>query len=276
MKELADRATAYGIKLQTLYSYGRPNGPVPNIADMLIISRCSGVPISEWLGGEPLLTDAEREYLAKIRTFEQVRGMLDLISLQRFKIKGAPTVSITLPSTRANFRIHKLSLEPRSGFQPLPLIRDLAAGFGVDSGFEVINNAYVEGAPKNATVATVRGDSMVNTLNNGDFILLTNFNGNEGYKLPRIENESLKMSYDAWCERTQIKDDQIVVVDLGIGEGPTLKRVKYDLSRGKKNWKLQIVADNPSAWRGGLGYQIEVGDEPIFYARMIALCEKVS
>ena len=62
-------------------------------------------------------------------------------------------------------------------------------------------------------------------------------------------------------------------MDLQIGEGPTLKRVQYDLSRGESKWKMQIVADNPSAWRQA--FQIDRGDEPVFYAKLLGLCETV-
>lgn len=263
------------IDKDTLYSWNRPGGAVPNIADVYLLSRATGISVADWFESTPVLSEKDREYLAKVNAHAPLRAIIDMIPLQRFRIKGMPSVSISLPNTRANFKVHRLSLEPHSGFLQRSMIQDLAAGYGVDGGFEELENAYVEHAPKDTLVAMVRGDSMVSTLNNGDYILLSNFNGGTGYKLPRIDGDGHKLSFDAWLSRTGIKDGEIVVVDLGIGEGPTLKRVRYDVSRGKQKWKMQIVADNPSAWRGGLGYQVEVGDEPIFYARMIALCERV-
>lgn len=267
-------AEVSGIDKDTLYSYAREGGAVPNIADIYVLSEVTGIPACEWFESEAPPTEKEREFLAKIKSHPSLQDILDLIPLHRFRIKGEPSVSISLPNTRSNFKVHKLSEVAKSGYQQVPMIRDLAAGFGREEGFEVVESAYVENAPKDTFVAVVRGDSMVSTLNHGDYILLSNFNDGIGYTLESTD-DSGRVPYDLWRSQTRIEDGQIVIVDLKIGEGPTLKRVRYDLSRGKQQWKMQIVADNPTAWRGGLGYQIAVGDSPVFYARMVALCEKV-
>ncbi len=193
-----------------------------------------------------------------------------------FKVVSGPPIHETTPqATGPDVPVYKLSFEPRDGFKVTRHIEDLAAGYGVpDGSFESLGDAYVQGKDMKShgfTVAKVRGDSMLSYLEDGEHILLKDFPTEK--RLPRINKKSQKMSLAAWQRETQIYDNDVVVVDLGTGDGPTLKRVHYDTTRGTEKWKMQIVANNPPAWREA--FQIETGDEPVFYAKLMARLEPV-
>ena len=188
-----------------------------------------------------------------------------------FRLRGQPEMRIVLPSTRVNLPRFPLSFVSRENFWPVRQIEDLAAGYGVTDGFTPLKDAFVPGVPRRGyTVAKIHGDSMLSTLMDGDHVLLKDFE--PPYELPRIEAPAMKTSLSEWKGATGMQDGEIVVVNIP-EYGPTLKRVHYDVSRGEANWKMQIVADNPTAWRQA--FQIELGDTVMFYAKLMGLCEKV-
>jgi len=265
----------------TFYSWQNPGKGLPDIYESLLIAASMGVSPS-WLsfGDDSIpMTAHEQQMLEVLRELKGEKLQLAETMLAAMagklvlRLKGPPEMAINLPSTRDSLKRYKLSLAQRVDFSPVRHIEDLAAGYGNDSSFVPLENAYVSGVPKKGfTVARVRGDSMLRTLVNNDYVLLKDFPP-EGYRLPRIERQEEKTPLEVWKRETGLQDGEIVVVDLQIGEGPTLKRVQYDLSRGESKWKMQIVADNPSAWRQA--FQIDRGDEPVFYAKLLGLCETV-
>lgn len=240
-------------------------------------SNLYGVPINTaqgWLknGRYPSAYDFLK--MAKGDTREAARLCFGAIPKTRaFKLKGMPQPMIKPYSTRENFKKFKMSFEKRPDFAPVKMFRNLAAGYGGGQNYDVVEEAYVYEVPRGGyTIAQIRGDSMVATLNDGEFVLLKDFPA-PGYVLPRIESVDEKVPLSQWKTQTKIEDMDIVVVDLDQPEGKTIKRVKYDLRRGPTNWKMLIAADNPLGWQDA--WQVEVGDKLTFYGKMIGLCEPI-
>jgi len=194
---------------------------------------------------------------------------------RKFKLKGMPEPNMKAYNTRDELPRYKMSFTERKRFTPIKLFRDLAAGYGGGENYEVMENAYVEGVPREGhTIAQVRGESMVKTLYHGDFVLLKDFPP-PGYVLPQIESKEERMPLDFWKSQTRIGEGDIVVVEIaGQPEGKTLKRIHYDTRRGANNWKMKIVADNPDEWIKG-GWQVEDEDHITFYGILMGLCDPV-
>lgn len=210
---------------------------------------------------------------AEAETYNELRDIAkDLKAGTAYRLKGVPEVR-TLPfSTRDSLPKFQLSTAKKVDFKPVKMFRDLAAGYGVGENFEIKEDAYVKGLPgKGFTVAQVRGDSMVATLMDGDFVLLKDFP--QALELPRIEHDLEKVSLEKWRGETGIDDMDIVVVAIDSREGPTIKRVKYDTRHGTERWKMLIAADNPVAWQDP--WIVAVGDKITFYGKLVGLCEKV-
>src|SRR6185312_14299402 len=145
---------------------------------------------------------------------------------------------------------------------------DLAAGQGFDLSlcedlvyFDKRDNF------KGMQTAKVRGDSMVETLFDGDIIVLKSLPAPA--TLPKISSATDKSSLATWQAKNDIREGNICVLSIN-EEAPTLKRVHFDLRRGPSKWKLQVVADNPGAWDV---FQADSDDTVVFYAKMVARAE---
>jgi hypothetical protein len=198
--------------------------------------------------------------------------------LQTKRLRVASTTIPPAPAIRKapeSLSSYKCSFTPKPDFRKVPTIENLAAGHN-DESYEIVSNAYVEGCPPNCVVARVKGESMLPTLNDGALILLKNMD-NGGHELPQIDDESHKTDFREWKGKSGIKDGGICVlkVTLKTGQeyGPTLKRIEYDTRRGEANWKMAVVADNPSAWMRDI--TIQRGDHVVVYAMLLGLLEEV-
>lgn len=152
---------------------------------------------------------------------------------------------------------------------------NLAAGLGKD--LELCPDfIYVDDPrlPKKVHSAVINGSSMIETLHEGDVVLLEEIPPDGRLPLPQIESKTDKTTLSQWRSKSTVQNDDICVVSIG-DEYPTIKRVKYDVSRGELRWKLQIVADNPAEWRDGLVFQAEVGDSVVFHAKLIGRAESL-
>lgn len=112
-------------------------------------------------------------------------------------------------------------------------------------------------------LAVVRGNSMVETLQPGELIVLQDLNGGEGVRLPSLEPGQAKTPIDHF--KRAVPNDEIFALSLDNGHSVTIKRVIYQVSKGGR-WHMLIVADNPAEWES---YVVQEHDEVIFYAKMI-------
>lgn len=178
-----------------------------------------------------------------------------------------PEAAPVLANRRADIPAYRAARKGGKG-QAVPQWLNLAAGGGVDLELapELI---HIETNEKNIHAAVIRkdGDSMRNTLLPGDVVLLKEIHGGR-FPLPQIEDATEKIPLAKWKTDSGIRDGDIVVVSIN-DNAPTIKRVVYDTERGERDWKLQIVADNPPAWRGGKTFQVAVGDSVVFHAKLI-------
>jgi len=154
---------------------------------------------------------------------------------------------------------------------PVPKWLNMAAGDGSD--LELCEDyIYFRELPdwKGVHSAVVRGDSMLETLEPGDVIVMKEFDGGT-WELPQIESPDEKSPLVEFKRRTKLGDNDICVLSIN-DDPPTLKRVVFDTSRGT-DWKLQIIADNPPAWR--TTFQVALGDKVVFHAKMLGISDEV-
>jgi len=154
---------------------------------------------------------------------------------------------------------------------PVPKWLHMAAGDGSD--LELCEDyIYFRELPdwKGVHSAVVRGDSMLETLEPGDVIVMQEFDGGK-WELPQIESPDEKSPLVEFKRRTKLGDNDICVLSIN-DDPPTLKRVVFDTSRGT-DWKLQIIADNPPAWR--TTFQVALGDKVVFHAKMLGISDEV-
>ena len=251
----------------------------PDIHDVRRIAEVLGVSPSYLAFGETPATKTEQSLLDAYRTLEGEPDLTKMIlSIPHPKKPGvslelSPVERIVKPVNRRS-EIAVLKILKREHVKPnakgLPQWLNLAAGEGMDLSlcedlvyFEERDNF------KGMHTAQVRGDSMIDTLLDGDVIVLKPFHAGSGVQLPSLESESEKTSLYTWQAAHGINEGAICVVSINEG-APTLKRVHYDTRRGKNNWKLQILADNPARWEP---FQADTSDSITFYAKLVARAE---
>lgn len=152
----------------------------------------------------------------------------------------------------------------------IPRWLNAAAGEGCD--LELCEDyIYFRELPdaKGVHSAVVRGDSMLLTLQPGDVIVMKEFDSGR-WELPQIESKDEKAPLVEFKRQTKLEHNDICILSIN-DDAPTLKRIVFDTRRGK-DWKLQIVADNPAAW--GSAYQVSIGDKIIFHAKILGISDE--
>ncbi|MBE7466711.1 MAG: helix-turn-helix domain-containing protein [Planctomycetes bacterium] len=114
----------------------------------------------------------------------------------------------------------------------------------------------------------VRGESMMNTLIPGDFVIVNEILGPDGLLLSAIESQDEGMSLMRF-ERF-VRHDDICVLSIN-DDAPTLKRVRIRKGSGSANWWLYIDADNRGAWPG---FNVTSKDSVRFYATLIGRAKR--
>lgn len=153
---------------------------------------------------------------------------------------------------------------------PIPKWLNMAAGDGSD--LELCEDyIYFRELPdwKGVHSAVIRGDSMLMTLEPGDVVVMKEFDGGV-WELPQIEHPDEKAPLVEFKRRTKLGDNDICVLSIN-DDPPTLKRIVFDTSRGT-DWKLQIIADNPPAWR--TTFQVALGDKVVFHAKIMGISDE--
>ncbi len=141
----------------------------------------------------------------------------------------------------------------------------IAAGHGEIEGLSEFGTSDHLGS--DYVIARVNGDSMLNTLIDGDMILLKKLDVSLGVNA----DEENMISIDDF--RKKVNDDRIYV--LAINEDIedlryTIKRVRY--SGTEKNWICRIVADNPDAnWFSRGEFVVRRTDRIHFAAELVSL-----
>lgn len=119
----------------------------------------------------------------------------------------------------------------------------------------------------------IKGESMMNTLQPGDFVIVREILGPSGLTLSSIENPDDGISLIRF--QSFVRHDDICVVGIN-GDAPTLKRVMIRKRPGVR-WSLSIRADNPLAARnfgsGGI-YDISRDESVCFYATLIGRAKR--
>ncbi len=142
----------------------------------------------------------------------------------------------------------------------IPRFENVAAGFSgeVERSPDL---TYIRELPDARGIHSIviRGDSMVETLQPHDLVLVHSF-PNEGLELqPRGSNpKNSKKQLQQF-----VPDDELFIISLN-EEGVRIKRIQY---QGELDWKLQIVSDNPH-YRV---HTVTAEDKVIFYARVIGI-----
>jgi hypothetical protein len=261
---------------------------LPDIAELQALARYEGVRPG-WLAYDegakaPQQVPAEERVLDALRKFESPPYETVLRVLDAIPKPAAPAERPTHVRTRAadaaplaidrrdELKRYRIARHAQTG-PAIPKWLGLAAGEGNDLELSP-DYIYFEKLPTTQGVhsAVVKGDSMLMTLQPGDIVLLQEFPSGR-FELPQIETEEEKVPLARWQRDSLIRDGEICVVSIN-SEPPTLKRVSYDTERGPSDWKLQIIADNPPAWRKGKPFQVAVGDKIVFYARLLGIADE--
>jgi len=124
------------------------------------------------------------------------------------------------------------------------------------------------GTDKNRFLATVRGNSMNNTLFDGDCLVLESLN----HLLDRAADLATSVSLSDFS--SVIQDDCIYAIAMNetYDDGQyTLKRVKI-IKEANNTWHLQILADNPECFWGDRGLRvIRKSDKVHFAAKVVGI-----
>lgn len=129
------------------------------------------------------------------------------------------------------------------------------------------NTGLNKGLPRSAHfhAALIKGDSMLETLHDGDCVILDSF-GEQGEKLTPLSCEDAKNPIDRL--RAKVPDDSICVLSVNDHNDLTVKRVRYARQSGS-NWHLLMLADNPH--EKGYPRIISRSDDVIFWARVVGI-----
>lgn len=157
-------------------------------------------------------------------------------------------------------------VERRKKAQPVPRWLDLAAGPGrmLERCRDFL---YFRELPDWKTVhsATIRGDSMMDTLHPGDIVVLKA--SDPPVVLEPIERgESYKNNLN--MIRNRVPPNSVWVLQVNDDE-PTLKRVQY--TGENDDWHMQIVADNAAEWPSKV---VKRSDRVTFHAMLLGLVEE--
>jgi len=260
---------------------------MPTIAELKVMADTLGVRPA-WLAYDDgpqtaQKNDREHQLLSELRQFETppYDALLAVLrSLPKPQLQPRPLTMRTRQADAAPLAIDRrnelkrFTIARHAATGPaIPQWLGLAAGEGHDLElspdyiyFEELKSA------KGIHSAVIKGDSMLMTLQPGDVVLLEEFSGGK-FPLPQIESEEERMPLVQFQRESRIRDGEICAVSINQAP-PTLKRITYDTERGELDWKLQIVADNPPAWRKGKPFQVAVGDSIVFHARLLGIAEE--
>ena len=148
----------------------------------------------------------------------------------------------------------------------LPQWLNLAAGPGrmLERCEEDLHLEATHGA-RHWHVARVKGESMLETLHDGDRVILESA-GAEGLRLQPLSAGDAKNPINRL--RLQVPHDSLWVLSVNDPSELTVKRVRYS-RENDPDWHLLILADNPHE----PGYPRVVGrsDEVIFWARVVGI-----
>lgn len=142
-------------------------------------------------------------------------------------------------SRRAELAVYRLGDAETPGARPVSLWLGVAAGTPrtPEAKDEPL---LVQHAPGDCMAVRVTGDSMVDTLRDGDIVVVRPVCG-RGLRLPPGRETPLAQV------KAVVPDGAIALIELD-GEPPTIKRVKYQ-AHGRR-WYLMLCADNGDAAPG--------------------------
>ena len=163
----------------------------------------------------------------------------------RPRIQVVPIEDRPIPTnTRSDYPVKEVKRAPHHEKQPthfMPAFYDLACGpHGCLQQAEDYYTCEAYKGWNDVFIAKVRGDSMKNTLNPGDYIIMRAF-GPQGLKLPRLEKEAPRNPIIGI--RQHIPQQAVCMVSINDHTELTLKRIYYVNPEGE--WHLLIKADNP-------------------------------
>lgn len=285
-KSQDDVAAVAGIQTTSVSSWKATKGEKhPTVSQLVNLASALRVDPA-WLAFDTgAMTANEKAILNELRSFESdqsgtVLKIIRALSMPRKRVQQLPAALPVAAVGREQQPINRRDevnvfeiTERRDEVPPVPMWLGLAAGEGND--LELSDDLiYIEELKNKKGIhsAVIKGDSMINTLVAGDIVLLQELNGGR-LPLPRIESKEEKTPLIQWIRHSDIEDEDICVVSIN-GEPPTIKRIGYDTERGALNWKLQITADNPPAWRKAKPFQVAVGDDIVFHAKLIGRAEQ--
>jgi transcriptional regulator with XRE-family HTH domain len=173
-----------------------------------------------------------------------------------------------LENTRSDFPWYTIRRvkSRRKAKVSIPHWLGLAAGEGMELELsdEVTEIVELEGMA-NLHSATIRGDSMLHTVKDGDIVVLRCLR-EEGIELPPVRDIPRNERTPLSVVRSLVRPHAIAMVSIN-DEPPTLKRVKYTEKGSENDWGLTIAADNPHV--DGFPRHIGSADKVLFYALMI-------
>ncbi len=124
-----------------------------------------------------------------------------------------------------------------------------------------------EKLPPDHRYFTIHGNSMINTLRDGDVVIVKDL-GQKGLSLPPLRPNQPKTPVDA--VKRIIPSNSIAVLSIDYS-GLTVKRVKY-ATKPNNNWHLMLIADNTSL--DDYPYPVPRDEEVTFWALVIGIAKK--
>jgi transcriptional regulator with XRE-family HTH domain len=277
-KELADRA---GLNQKTIVTLMQ--GQVsPDSSTMTLVAQALGQKRS-WLEGEDDIRNFQIPGDLAV-TIDDTLSKSHGVKITALERRAAPPASVREPDVtypekkiapvnrRGDLPVFPIAKKGQKGAVAIPTWHNAAAGYGEDleRGEEL---TYVRELPdwKGVHSVFVRGDSMEQTLHNGDLILVQQFQNPNGFiDLP-------PRGTDPKNSRAQLEqfvpNDKLFILAIGHGAGedftidvgPTIKRVRYE---GGFDWELFIDADNPVVWKSK---KVRSKQSVRFYARVMGI-----
>ena len=283
-------AEAADFPASTISAWEMGNGNI-SIIDLLKLQAALGVPLADLLPGTPdapvrdlkgaAKEDADALFALLVQIHELApsaspnifkvihpsaeKAMAYLKSLKKQPMVVAPVVDQPKPG-RQELTVFSLADGRSAAGKVHHMLTNLAAGQGGE--LELVDRAchVVEfGNRDDISILEVRGESMVNTLQHGDRIVVQNVPAIELAKLTKSEGKR-----DVSAVRALVPDRCLAICDLNDG-GLMVKRPVYMINGGR-DWQMTLGADNGD-WALSHGYPRVVTrrDRLVIYGKVLGL-----